>query len=269
MNMEEKINIAEILKDKPVNTKLYSPLFGDVYFSHVKDSIINVEHHAGVSTFFNSGRYYNYDESELLLFPSMEMRDWNKFSWKKGDVLVSKNNVHIFFEKFEDDTYTRFKGKHYLWKECNIEDYNKEETKMQTSVFEKATDDVAQTYIKTIEEHLDGKLNIETLEIEKQPEFKDGDIVTQGVNVCIIKNCIDKIDNKYNCYARYNTQDKEIDYADWSYISPFAKFATDSEKQQLFEALAKQGKAIASVFLSYKSVANHFKVMKELNIEVP
>lgn len=31
----------------------------------------------------------------------------------------------------------------------------------------------------------------------------------------------------------------------------------------------KQGKAIASVLLSYKSVANHFKVMKELNIEVP
>lgn len=31
----------------------------------------------------------------------------------------------------------------------------------------------------------------------------------------------------------------------------------------------KQGKAIASVLLSYKSVANHFKVMRELNIEVP
>lgn len=30
----------------------------------------------------------------------------------------------------------------------------------------------------------------------------------------------------------------------------------------------KQGKAIASVLLSYKSVANHFKVMKKLNIEV-
>ena len=91
-----------------------------------------------------------------------------------------------------------------------------------------------------------GKLNRETLEIEK-PEFKNGDIVTQGVlkgvNVCIIKNCIDKIDNKYNYYAIYNTQDKEIDYDDWSYISPFAKFATDSEKQQLFDALAKEGKA--------------------------
>lgn len=31
----------------------------------------------------------------------------------------------------------------------------------------------------------------------------------------------------------------------------------------------KQGKAIVSVLLSYESVANHFKVMKELNIEVP
>lgn len=31
----------------------------------------------------------------------------------------------------------------------------------------------------------------------------------------------------------------------------------------------KQGKAIASVLLSYKSVTNHIKVMKELNIEVP
>lgn len=31
---------------------------------------------------------------------------------------------------------------------------------------------------------------------------------------------------------------------------------------------SKQGKAIASVLLSYESVANHFKVMKELNMEV-
>ena len=32
---------------------------------------------------------------------------------------------------------------------------------------------------------------------------------------------------------------------------------------------SKQGKAKASVLLSYESVANHFKVMSELNIEVP
>lgn len=32
---------------------------------------------------------------------------------------------------------------------------------------------------------------------------------------------------------------------------------------------SKQGKAIASVLASYKAVTNHFKIMKELNIEVP
>lgn len=29
--METKINIAELLKDCPKGTKLYSPIFGDVY----------------------------------------------------------------------------------------------------------------------------------------------------------------------------------------------------------------------------------------------
>lgn len=147
--METKLNIAEILKCKPKGTKLYSPLFGDVYLSSVKDSIINVEHHGGITKFFDNGRYYNYPESELLLFPSKEMRDWSKFAWKKGDVLVSEDNVHIIFEYFENDDYTRFKGKHYFWKEGNEEDYSKEETKMLTSVFEKASDDKAQTYINT------------------------------------------------------------------------------------------------------------------------
>lgn len=101
-----------------------------------------------------------------------------------------------------------------------------------------------EAWYKEIEKRHHISIDRNTLEV--QPEFKDGDIVTQcvlkGVNVCIIKNCIDKIDNKYNYYARYNTQDKEINYDDWSYISPFAKFATDSEKQQLFDALAKKGK---------------------------
>ena len=117
----------------------------------------------------------------------------------------------------------------------------------KTAKFDKLDNNTAYGYIREIENRCGGKLNLETLEIEKQNEFKDGDIVTQGVlkgvNVCIIKNCIDKIDNKYNYYARYNTQDKEINYDDWSHISPFAKFATDSEKQQLFEALAKENKA--------------------------
>ena len=238
--MEEKINIAKILKDKPVNTKLYSPLYGDVYFSYigVRNNICVLHHRFTLSDFFYNGRYTAYKESEIMLFPSKEMRDWSKFAWKKGDVLVSKDNVYIIFEKFEDDTYTRFKGKHYLWKEFNVEDYNKEETKMLTSVFEKATDDVAQTYIKTIEEHLDGKLNLETLEIEKQLEFKDGDIVVYGKSVAICR----KIYKHTLCFYVSLNEMFGLLFDDEVESSEEYRFATEEEKKQFFSALEKEGK---------------------------
>lgn len=240
--MEEKINIAEILKDKPENTKLYSPLFGDVYLSDIHDSIIKVTHHGGITKFFNNGRYYNYPESEQLLFPSKEMHDWSKFAWKKGDILlISKDNdVYIIFEKFEDDAYTRFKGKHYLWKKCGEEDYNKEETKMLTSVFEKANDYEAQTYINIIEKRFGGKLNLESLEIEKaQPEFKDGDIVVYGKSVAICR----KIYKHTLCFYVSLNEMFGLLFDDEVESSEEYRFATEEEKQQLFDALAKKNKA--------------------------
>lgn len=249
--METKINIANILKDKPVGLKFYSNTFGYINFNGVhKDKVYFFSEDTNAHSVKPNGKMY--DGGECIIFPSKEMRDWEKFSWKKGDVLVSEDNVHIIFEKFEDDTYTRFKGKHYLWKECNEEDYNKEETKMLTSVFKKATDDVAQTYIKTIEEHLDGKLNLETLEIEKaQPELKDGDIVfMKGIKGKYYANCIFILRSEYKdgderafYYAFYNTDDKFIiaEYGK-TRVHYSLRTATDSERQQLFDALAKEGK---------------------------
>ena len=64
--METEINIVEILKDKPANTKLYSPLFSEVFFSHVSGGYIAVEHHGGTSLFLSSGRFYDYDGSMII-----------------------------------------------------------------------------------------------------------------------------------------------------------------------------------------------------------
>lgn len=178
--MEEKINVVEILKDKPVNTKLWSPLFGDVYTSSIcsEDTIIIVNHHAESSSFYNNGKYFNLAEAEPLLFPSKEMRDWSKFAWKKGDILVNKDTeVHIIFDGFKDDTYKTFHGQYYLWEEeGSIVNFEENEYYMQTSEFNKANTEDAQKYIHKIEKRLGGKLNRETLEIEKQYEFKEGDI---------------------------------------------------------------------------------------------
>lgn len=75
-------------------------------------------------------------------------------------------------------TYTSFYCKHYL----NSEDKNKivyyEEFLCTTERYSLEDKDIAQTYINTIEKRLDGKLNLETLEIEKPKcEFKPFDKV--------------------------------------------------------------------------------------------
>ena len=246
--METKINVAEILKDKPQGTKLYDWLHNleveldEVATTEIETVIWCTKKKEDYNELFGYSRLATlrgWFDGLQILFPSKEMRDWRKFDWQKGDVLVSKDNVYIIFEKFEDDTYTRFKGKHYLWKEFNVEDYNKEETKMLTSVFEKATDDVAQTYIKTIEEHLGGKLNRETLEIEKQLEFKDGDIVVYGKSVAI---CRKIYKHTLSFYVSLNEMFGLL-FADEVESSEEYRFATEEEKQQLFDALEKEGKA--------------------------
>ena len=261
--MEERINIAEILKNKPKGTKLYADAFGELSIEDIYTENTEDKDELGITLssededellFYNDGKYNRYGEP--ILVPSKSMHDWRKFSWKKGDVLVSKDNVHIIFEKFEDDAYTRFKGKHYLWKEGDEEDYNKEETKMLTSVFEKANDDAAQTYINTIEEKLGGKLNRETLEIENA-EFKDGDIVSLEIRYVdsedvIVETYIVHSDYNYGeelnfcagcndvCMIKHNSCVKPTNTSD---RNVFIRYATDFEKQKLFDALAKEGKA--------------------------
>lgn len=247
--MTEKIDIAEILKDKPANTKLYSPLFGEVYFSHVGGGNIAVEHHGGISLFFSSGRFFDYDESEPLLFPSKEMRDWRKFAWKKGDVLVSNDGkIEVIFEKFGSDTYQSFIGKHHL-DSLDENLYYQDGGAYPTASFNIETEDAAQTYIKTIEEKLDGILNLESLEIENaHPEFKDGDIVYMGnawnEYIGIIKNRTSG--NQIETYAHCHKDSKEEAVLGlWlnKNDSDELRLATNSEKQQLFDALAEEGKA--------------------------
>ncbi len=249
--METKINIAEILKDKLVNTKLYSPVFGDVYLLNIDTKDIIVKHHGSVATFYHNGKLYGYDEAEPLLFPSKEMRDWGKFAWKKGDVLVNKDgDVHIIFERFVDDTYCSFVGKYYLWKENNDTEHFYKNERLLTSDFQKAGKDAAQTYIKTIEEKLEGKLNLESLEIEKtQPEFKDGDVLFVK---CEERDFIEIFNySKKNgdlCgYASLDTLAHHLDISGKYKIGKEdivkIRLATGEEKRQLFDALVKEGKA--------------------------
>lgn len=249
--MEKNINLAKILNGKPVNTKLWSPLFGDVYTSSIcsEDTIIVVNHHAESSSFYNNGKYFNHAEAEPLLFPSKEMRDWSKFAWKKGDILVNKDaEVHIIFDRFEDDAYKNFHGQYYLWEEGgSMVSFEENEYYMQTSDFNKANKEDAQEYIHKIEKILGGKLNRETLEIEKtQPEFKDWDFITIKLPRGSSLICVFKAENDENYYLHASLDSRGmITINENSYCSKsgcIVRLSTEEEKTAFFDALARKGK---------------------------
>ena len=75
--MNENINLCEILKDCPKDTKLYCTFLGDVIFSKIKINKIFV-HIRCVEYYFYSDGTFN-PEGECVIFPSREQRDWSKF----------------------------------------------------------------------------------------------------------------------------------------------------------------------------------------------
>ena len=251
--METKINIVEILKDKPQGTKLYSSACGKCKLEEVDDKSFKISFYNSKFGFMNGGEGYLdkngklYDDGECVVFPSKEMRDWSKFAWKKGDVLVNKDgDVHIIFERFADDTYCSFVGKYYLWKENNDTEQFYEKERLLTSDFNKANKEEAQTCINTIEEKLGSKLNRETLEIEKtQPEFKDGDIVCisgMGYLTYGIVKSIDYLSKKLEYYVLNDMS--TLEFEDWlSFEDKHIQPITETQQIILFDALEKEGKA--------------------------
>lgn len=252
--MEEKINVAKILKDKPKGTKLYSDICcGECFLNEVSENAIYVDMYNKERFWYFSvyGTIYAFQENGgVLLYPSYEMRDWNKFAWKKGDVL--KNTAYeerVIFDGFLNDDYTYFKGKHPLDCSNKLNITYHEECNCFTGNYRLESTDAAQTYIKTIEEKLDGILNLESLEIENaHPEYKDGDIVYMGnawnEYIGIIKNRTSG--NQIETYAHCHKDSKEEAVLGlWlnKNDSDELRLATNSEKQQLFDALAEEGKA--------------------------
>ena len=248
--MDAKINIAKILMDKPQGTKLYSSACGKCELKEADDKSFKVSFYSskfgfmngGEGTFDKNGNLY--DDGECIIFPSKEMRNWYKFDWKKGDVLVGVGQ-RVIFEKFIDENYTKFQGKYSL---STYEDRTLvSDRSYYTSYFSKINNSGnVENYFKDLEEKLDGKLNRQTLEVEKtQPEFKDGDIVAFVVRKCTHIAIFQSRQEAYIGFHAVLCQNDELLLEE-----PFRedvgdielRLATDSEKQQLFAALEKEGK---------------------------
>lgn len=243
--MEEKINIDKILKDKPEKTILYDAMRDinvSLYVVKKRNGETNIfcdgmEKFKGCNfVYSDTGADSIFRKGMQLLKPSKEMQDWEKFSWKRGDVLISDCGFVCIFKEWASDDYTKFNG-------CYFDGMPNAET----AKYKQVDNNTAYGYIREIERKLGGKLNLETLKIEPaQPEFKDGDVITIMSHIgdkliCLFKS---EDDEKYYGHAFLNgniTIVYENNYCQKDFCT--ARLSTEKEKQQLFSALAKKGKA--------------------------
>ena len=242
--MEEKINIAEILKDKKNGLRLYSPIFGECAFCYVREDTndICVKKQNGVIEYFNSeGLYFAF--GEVMLFPSKSMRDWEKLSWKKGDLLINSCGLQCIFKEWSSDDYTKFNGCY-----SNSRDGYEDVSNAETAKFDKLDNNIAYGYVREIERKLGGILNLETLEIEKS-EFKDGDVLFVKCNDSAFIEIFEysKKNGDLCDHASLDITNQILDISGKYIIRKDEitelRLATEEEKKQLFSALEKKGKA--------------------------
>ena len=121
--MNENIDLTKILKGCPEGTKLYTTIWGEVTFIKVSENVCNLYpiiiynecDHVGLT---KDGRYLiNKRDSECILFPSKEQRDWSKFTapwYKKGkfDPKTLKQFDRVIVRNFKT---TKWRCEHFSY----------------------------------------------------------------------------------------------------------------------------------------------------------
>ena len=255
------INIAEKLKDCPQGTKLYSPLFGEVEFVRIEiGSIIVKVLDNGIPysnvTFTAEGKLYNIEQSECLLFPSKDNRDWNKFRIpvKKGDIMMIPNSYHAFITtgEFTDNGSVMFI--------CGVDEDNEfiinPGNAGWTKGFYIPASEKAKKRLFDKMEAAGYRWNVDTLELEKiESKFKEGDVVIddQG-NLCLVSKIRDDgfitiiaalyRNNILNVYTS-NTRTRSIQ---------LVSIASTTDRNTLYSTLVREG---------YKYDKEQHKLMKQ------
>lgn len=173
--MANKINIAEILRDCPEGTKLYSLLYGKCEFERISNNnefpvVVHSEIRVPSISFTKYGHYlYEVEDADCVLFPSDKMRCWSKF-FKRGDVVVDEDSeTMVVFDGWANDDYTEFNTT------INYDTISKvwdKEDICRTVLFHKATDEERAEFIAAAEMHYGGKYNPKTLQVEFKCPFK-------------------------------------------------------------------------------------------------
>ena len=173
------INIADILKDCPNGTKLYSPICGECRLIKIYDSL-------GFDVINDTDEVFNFSydgrfnlNGECCIFPSKENRDWNTFQkpFKDGDIIYKPDIQAISILKSNDSEKT------ISYAFLNISNilYTDYRHNSDLSYWRIATEEEENRLFDAIKSN-GYKWNAETKTLEKLivPKFKVGDKITNG-----------------------------------------------------------------------------------------
>lgn len=254
-----ELDLFDILSKKEEGTRLYSPICGDLLLHNVSLNGVFCKQ-PGVKTeknfvFMSDGHLKNYgewaDRGECLLFPNKEMRDWEKYCWKRGDVVINVGGgITAIFDGWENDSFTKFNTVYSY--EAQDSSYN-EDVIYNTADFRKENDGGRARFIANLEKEFNGKFNPDTLEVEEKSMFKNGDFVYSEWTetdadgkvkkrcswVGIFKSGCEKC---YKSHAVYFFEKGMLDFEDtYADAQKTSRLATDLEKVKLLSNLERNG----------------------------
>ena len=204
----KKINIAELLKDCAKGTKLYSPIFGEVYLDNIRPHLIIVTTDKYKEEFLYDGRYGM--NGECMLFPSKGKTTWEGFvpprRFKDGDVVATTEGLWIGIT-------TGGEIDKFIPTYCVIQYGGKFEAyldRKESWVFNRlATEEEKQKLFQAIKDN-GYYWNTETMTLERviQPKFKVGDKVVKKCNISNPVSII-RVGNQY--YYHYSNTEHDVE----------------------------------------------------------
>lgn len=274
--MNENLNLAEILKDCPKGTKLWSPLCGDCelfMIAHGEDFPVVVYVPAinrGIR-FTEDGKYFK-NGGVCVLFPSRKQWDWSKFQrpFKDGDVIYVRTRRNKWVSIFKEETeYQIFSYTDLNLDNNNFFSANKEAMSLclHKAILEKrlATEEEKQKLFQAIKDN-DHKWNAVTKTLEKldEPKFKVGDKIQQKNQheVCLVSEVCDNhylLDEKDIALPFFAQDDWELapDKFDITTLKPFdwvlvRNVLTDKWRIGFFEKIDTEEPKYDTAYSSYR-----------------
>lgn len=266
----EEINIADILRNEPAGTRLYSPVCGALELINVTNGVIWCMEPGSSLTphrisFTSYGKLINYGgwkfDGECLLFPAKELRDWDIYCWREGDVLESNDERNVVvFDKFTRSDRSRLLPTSVLRTRMQQTGSITAEWRIfrQGIILTAIFFALKKEFFGQIEEHFCAPINRYTYKLHQN--FEQGDFVVMEVSytdsldvhkyVCIF-DCYDLQHNCMHCFADLNTgecdtpcinQIHDLRDSNDSVKNITLRFANGDEKAMLVNALHGEGK---------------------------